>query len=242
MDRFAHYAQPISSSPARNLGSEFEEPAHNAATTSLGSDSHTSSDPFGFFAVENKLKILRSQQVKPRYRAAPPPPIPTARDDILLLPTPPKRRNKRPANPSPVASSLEADSMPSTPSPPKPISRKGKEKEDTRSIEGDAVHESLDAITATLRVNARRRSMKRARNDPNIVDSSPPQRSRKIDGISPPKKLVRRGDEERPRATASTTKSSQQKGFGKRKRAKPKCVNDDEQKVISDAAESSIRG
>jgi hypothetical protein len=100
-------------------------------------DAANMSDPFGFFAVEKKLKAHRAANpttVRARYRTAPPPVIDTVpaepvRDSLATPPTPHKRGDKRRAIASPNQSSAgffnpNTSSMPSTPSPSKPASSK----------------------------------------------------------------------------------------------------------------------
>lgn len=87
------------------------------------------SDPFGFFAVEKKIKAERIlPKPQPRYRGQPPPRIITVDDPEERLEMPPRphkqRVGKRPAAGSPGRSSAgvfspRSGSMPSTPSPVK---------------------------------------------------------------------------------------------------------------------------
>ncbi|KAF8070378.1 hypothetical protein FPV67DRAFT_1668237 [Lyophyllum atratum] len=140
-------------------------------------ESLDNSDPFGFFAVENKLKTLRAQKEdgKPRHRAAPSPQTDRVFSDehqhLVTPPTPRKRHRKRRAIASPNVSSpdifnVRTDSMPSTPSPSKPPSGKAKgmvvlideDNADSEAPKG----ESLETVTPTIA--SRRKPAKRACN------------------------------------------------------------------------------
>ncbi|RDB25160.1 hypothetical protein Hypma_007987 [Hypsizygus marmoreus] len=119
------------------------------------------SDPFGFFVVEKKLKALRArpsyiEKQQLRYRAAPPPPIDTALipGHLVTPPTPRKRRGKRRALASPSISnpdvfSPRTTSMPSSPSPSKPSSRKGKEKAAAKEEKGGSDTEMGSDLAVT---------------------------------------------------------------------------------------------
>ncbi|KAF5386118.1 hypothetical protein D9615_002329 [Tricholomella constricta] len=161
-----HIRSPfILASDGENLDSESEnfEPDRYRGGDEANAevDILNNSDPFGFFAVEKNLKALRAQQEerRPRYRAAPPPHIDTLfkGEHPVTPPTPRKRPSKRRAIASPNAlrQSPRTDSMPSTPSPSKPISNKGKGK----AVE--ILDETLEKISVTPTVASRRRPAKR---------------------------------------------------------------------------------
>ncbi|KAG5650997.1 hypothetical protein H0H81_010256 [Sphagnurus paluster] len=162
---------------AANLDSDhdFEDLDSN---THHRADSLNNSDPFGFFAVEKKLKTLRTEEGKqPRYRAAPPPQIDTM-FHLTTPPTPRKNRIKRSALASPTSDiSRAASSTPSTPSPLKPISNKGKGK--ASPVETDI--EDTQETTPTIAF--RTRAAKRTRTDveeTKEVDSPDPPRKRPV--------------------------------------------------------------
>ncbi|KAG6866684.1 hypothetical protein C0991_000794 [Blastosporella zonata] len=192
-------------------------------TIDAGDSTH--SDPFGFFAVENKLKSLRTQQDKPR--ASRPPRIQTTRSNLVSPPTPPKRRNKRRVNMSPDS---EADSMPSSPSPRKPILIKGKERAlsgDGHAVEGEAKYENVETITLIPRLDLRRRATKRACNSTTKLSgrSSSPEQTGLLAQDSRRSEIA---DVKKPRVTASTARSSmRQKRPGQRKAKPPSTADHD---------------
>lgn len=168
--------QPMSSSG----DSEFELPRFERAEHDFSgkSDPSTGSDPFGFFAVEKKLKAQRAQDENrpPRYRVAPPPLINTAlgQEHPATPPTPRKRHRKRRAVASPALSganvfSPKTDSLPSTPSPSKPSTRKGKEKAVNSDRSQDEIGgDDLDAAAADSTPG--RRPTKKPRNSRIVQD------------------------------------------------------------------------
>ncbi|KAG6857755.1 hypothetical protein H0H87_004171 [Tephrocybe sp. NHM501043] len=135
----------------------------------INADTSNNSDPFGFFAVEKRLKVLRAQRVKARSRAAAPTQIQTTRDDLVFPPTPPKRRHKRRAGVLPIFSrelDSEADSPPSSPSPSKPASGTGKERaaDSNIPVREDGVEGLEPSTPITIKSNPKRRIAKRACN------------------------------------------------------------------------------
>ncbi|KAG6861692.1 hypothetical protein C0995_013261 [Termitomyces sp. Mi166 len=146
------HTQTMSSSAAENLDSNFDEHGPDIAAGEFGVNSYVDSDPFGFLALENKLKTFRShQQVEPRFRT------------ILTTPsTPSKKGDERKAIRSPIVSGSEPSSMSSTLSL-MPISRKGKKRMDAEEkpiLEAELDNNTLATPATSLKTNSRQRHPK----------------------------------------------------------------------------------
>ncbi|KAG5646849.1 hypothetical protein DXG03_002226 [Asterophora parasitica] len=242
-DHHDHRSPSIAASDRENIGPQLEnsEPAWSlGGDGDAAVDAVNTSDPFGFFAVEKKLKTLRAKERQPQYRAAPPPPISTM-FALAIPPTPRKTHRKRRAVTSPNSDICSgADSMPSTPSPSKPINIKGNGffVRDVRRTDG-AMDETLETVLATPTIAGRRRPAKRACKEKN--DMPPAKRRRLVRTAATTTRTTRGARSEREnnetkrRATGAAasqtgpTTRSQTKGKGKSTASS--AINDDQREA-----------
>ncbi|KAG6897713.1 hypothetical protein C0992_011923 [Termitomyces sp. T32_za158] len=159
------HAQHVSPSVlSGNLELESDDPGRR--DTTAASDANSDADPFGFFALENKLKIFRSRQqhTKLRNKPAPSPRIQAVYSDCVNPPTSTERHNERTDIESPISfgkDNSEPDPMPSTPL--NPIVRKGKERAvaKEKSIPRVELAENiLETPAPSQKANRRRRNAK----------------------------------------------------------------------------------
>ncbi|KAG5731770.1 hypothetical protein E4T56_gene818 [Termitomyces sp. T112] len=164
VDLGAYDAQHLlSPSVPENLELKFDEPGLDIEAAGT-SNPHAHPDPFGFFALENKLKIFRSRQkAEPRDQTVPVPPPQTIHSD-LPTPSTPLARRKRKAIESPIPSD-NSSSEPDTISriPLKPIAKKGKERavaEDRPIRSAELVDDSLETLGSRSKSGPPRRNAK----------------------------------------------------------------------------------
>ncbi|KAJ7647782.1 hypothetical protein FB45DRAFT_998726 [Roridomyces roridus] len=163
------------------VAQEIEEPRYNPSEFASDDEdaenrppTPTLSDPFGFFAVERKLKAAR---------AAAPPPVPRPsratddkqRDDGRIMPSTPHkpRLGKRDADPSPATTSLA-----SSPSPVKDRTRDSLVEEDDSPPKRKKARPS-PVMTLPVRRSARTRSKAASKEKDKAVEPKPKKRARK---------------------------------------------------------------
>ncbi|GLB37338.1 hypothetical protein LshimejAT787_0403890 [Lyophyllum shimeji] len=193
----SHYVQAMSPMPhatdEAKLDSQFDS-EHGltiGGVNATEAENPDNSDPFGFLAVERKLKALRPRmQVREtRYPSVPPsqpePKLEVEHLQPLIIPGTPHKRGIRRAIASANLSSPDiysgrTDSMPTTPSPSKPSSgiRKGKAVlQDEDDTDGDTAAGSLERPSMTTTSATRRKPAKRARKDEESSGRTPRRRS-----------------------------------------------------------------
>ncbi|KAG6813766.1 hypothetical protein H0H92_007718 [Tricholoma furcatifolium] len=187
-----------------DLGSDFDDFEPTTARA-LEADSR-GSDPFGFLAVEHKLKILKAQKQNQGLEKT--------GKNFPSLPVPSKRRNQRRLNISPIIYNedvLESDALPSSPSPSNPLLPKKKDRFPRNAFAGDAQarNGNMDTVIPALRLRPQRNATKMPRevltkDDPSISsqDCPPSPKSSASLKESPCKK--RSGTARKKRVTRTT--------------------------------------